>query len=369
MIPIAKPFIGRDELNAIENTFLMGSIAQGKAVEHFEKEFAKFCGTKYAIATNSGTSALHATLASMGIGPGDEVIIPSFSFIATATSVSMCGATPVFADIEKSFYTIEPQEVERLITDKTKAVMGVHLFGHPFLHKPLDAIRKKNDLFLIEDACQAHGASVKSQMAEHRIKVGNLGDAACFSFYATKNMTTGEGGMVTTNDAALNDTIRKFINHGQSSKYVHTSLGYNYRMTDIAASMGISQLQKLTVLNSLRNKNAKFYNKHLKLDGIVKPMKVDAYHHVYHQYAIRITDECCVNRDGFMSYLAARGIATAIHYPTPIHMQPMYYQKSCSDICPMSTKVSKEIVSIPVHPLLTEANLKYICDIINTIDD
>jgi perosamine synthetase len=369
MIPIAKPYVGQEELDAIHNTFLTGSIAQGKAVEHFENQFAHYCDTKYGIATNNGTSALHATLAAMGIGPGDEVIVPSFSFIATATAVSMCGATPVFADIYRDIFVLDPASVERLITPKTKAIIGVHLFGHPFFYKPLAAICKEYNLRLIEDACQAHGAIVRGGMFEPRVKVGAIGDAACFSFYATKNMTTGEGGMITTSDDDLNQKIRRFINHGQSEKYVHPTLGYNYRMTDVAASMGIVQLQKLDAMNAIRIENAHYYDRNIHADGILTPVRYDGYKHVFHQYAVRVIEhDCTMTREELMKYLHEKEIGTAIHYPTPIHKQPLYYKKSCGDICPMSTLISKEILSIPVHPLLTEDNLNYICDTINAID-
>jgi len=355
-IHMASPIIGDEEINSVVDVLKSGNLAQGKKVKEFEQKYSDYCDVKHSVAVNSGTAALHAVLSSMEIGKGDEVIVPAFSFIATASAVSMCGATPVFADIDPNYFTIDPANVEKLITDSTKAIIGVHLFGQPF---DVDKILNLG-IPVIEDAAQAHGSMYHEKM------VGGLGKAGCFSFYATKNMTTGEGGIVTTNDEKFSETVRRFINHGQSEKYLHTSIGYNYRMTDIAASLGISQLKKLDVFNARRICNANYYDNHLKARGIVLPGRRAYCKHVFHQYAIRITDDCPMTRNEIMAKLKIDyGIDTAIHYPIPINKQPIY--KNMKSLCPVSEKVCNEILSIPVHPSLTTGDLNYICNSINEV--
>ncbi|MFA5745770.1 MAG: DegT/DnrJ/EryC1/StrS family aminotransferase [Candidatus Paceibacterota bacterium] len=352
---MAHPIIGDEETEAALNVLKSGNLAQGKKVKEFEEKYSDYCGVKYSVAVNSGTAALHAALSSIGIGKGDEVIVPAFSFIATASAVSMCGATPVFADIESDYFTIDLANVENLISDSTKAIIGVHLFGQPF-----DIKRILNfGISLIEDAAQAHGSTY------HGKPVGGFGQAGCFSFYATKNMTTGEGGMVTTNLIEINNNVRRFINHGQSEKYLHTSLGYNYRMTDIAASIGIAQLEKLNLFNARRICNANYYDEHLKAHGVILPKRRDYCKHVFHQYVIRITDDCPITRSEIINILKQKGIDTAIHYPISINKQPMY--KNMNVECPVAEKISGEILSIPVHPSLTTDDLKYVCDTINGV--
>ncbi len=290
-IPISKPIIGDEEISAVTNVLKSGKLTSGVQVQRFELEFANYCGTDYAIATNSGTSALHAALIASGIGHGDEVIVPSFSFIATASSVSMTGATPVFVDVDNFTYNINPCKIEDKITSKTRAVLGVHLFGQPFDVKFLRDICCDNNLLLIEDAAQAHGAMINNQ------KVGSFGDFGCFSFYATKNMMTGEGGMITTNSKEYARRLKLIINHGQSDKYLHTALGYNYRMTDISAAIGIAQLNKLNIFNNKRRKNAQYYDGHIHIStGIDIPaIIISAYslfaEFVFHGQGARTSDE------------------------------------------------------------------------------
>ncbi|MCX6687769.1 MAG: DegT/DnrJ/EryC1/StrS aminotransferase family protein, partial [Methanoregula sp.] len=230
-IPIARPVIGHDEIAAVSEVLSSGMIAQGEKVAEFEQKFSDLCGTAHAVATSNGTTALHAALLAAGIGQGDEVIVPSFSFIASASTVSMCGATPIFCDVDEQTFTINTAQIEERVTPRTKAVIGVHLFGHPFDVTGVQRICEKHSLALIEDAAQAHGANLNGE------KVGGFGRFGCFSFYATKNMTTGEGGMVTTSEKAMAERLRQIINHGQTEKYLHTRLWYNYRMTDMAAAI------------------------------------------------------------------------------------------------------------------------------------
>jgi len=361
-IPVARPAIGQDEISAVTAVLESGMLAAGERVAEFEKKFADYCGTTHAVAINNGTAALHAALLAADIGFGDEVIVPSFSFIATATAVSMTGAKPIFVDVNEQTFGIDPAQVEGSVTPKTKAVIGVHLFGHPFDVPGIQQVCESHNLTLIEDAAQSHGAMYNGD------KTGGFGQFGCFSFYATKNMTTGEGGMVTTSDKAYNERLRLLINHGQSEKYLHTRLGYNYRMTDVAAAIGLVQLKKLEKFNMRRRKNAEYYDTHISVKGLVTPAVAPKMHHVYHQYVIRMTDEFPMKRSDFMEYLKVKGIGTAVHYPIPIHHQPVYARANEPDSCPVSTSLASSVLSIPVHPLLDQKELAYICDAINRVN-
>ena len=360
-IPVARPAIGQDEISAVTAVLESGMLASGERVVEFEKKFADYCGTTHAVAINNGTAALHAALLAADIGHGDEVIVPSFSFIATATAVSMTGAKPIFVDVDEQKFGIDPAKVQENVTPKTKAVIGVHLFGQPFDIPGIKQVCESHNLILIEDAAQAQGAMLNGE------KTGGFGQFGCFSFYATKNMTTGEGGMVTTSEKAFADRLRLLINHGQSEKYLHTRLGYNYRMTDIAAAIGLVQLKKLEKFNTRRRKNAEYYDSHISVKGLVTPVVAPGMHHVYHQYVIRLTDEFPMKRADFLEYLKAKGIGTAVHYPIPIHRQPLYANALEPDACPVSTSLASSVLSIPVHPLLDQKELTYICEAINRV--
>ena len=360
-IPVARPVIGQDEISAVTAVLESGMLAAGERVSEFERNFADYCGTTHAVAINNGTAALHAALLAADIGHGDEVIVPSFSFIATATAVSMTGAKPIFVDVDEQTFGIDPAKVQENVSPKTKAVIGVHLFGQPFDIQGIKQVCESHNLILIEDAAQAQGAMFNGE------KTGGFGQFGCFSFYATKNMTTGEGGMVTTNEKAFADRLRLLINHGQSEKYLHTRLGYNYRMTDIAAAIGLVQLKKLEKFNTRRRKNAEYYDSHISVKGLVTPVVAPGMHHVYHQYVIRLTDEFPMKRADFLEYLKAKGIGTAVHYPIPIHRQPLYANALEPDTCPVSTSLASSVLSIPVHPLLDQKELTYISDAINRV--
>jgi perosamine synthetase len=355
MIPIAKPSVGEEEIEAVTKVMRSGILASGEEVSLFETEFAAYCGTSDAIATSNGTTALHAGLLACGVGAGDEVIVPSFTFIATATSVSMCGAKPVMVDIEEGFYGLSPDAVSESITDKTKAIIGVHLFGHPFNIAAIQKICAENNLILLEDCAQAHGSEIRGK------KVGSFGAVGCFSFYPTKNMTTGEGGMITTNDKDLADHIRILINHGQSKKYLHTEIGYNYRLTNIGAAIGRVQLKNLDKMNTARRNNGAYYNANISNPLISTPSTQEICTPVYHQYVVRIAG---CRRDEFASWLSEHGIGNAVHYPTPVHEQPVYAGID-NPVCPVSSRLSKEVLSLPVYPGLSNEELAYICDVIN----
>ncbi|MHA1334040.1 MAG: DegT/DnrJ/EryC1/StrS family aminotransferase [Candidatus Odinarchaeia archaeon] len=361
MIPISAPVIGEEELNNIVKVLNSGIIASGEWVRQFENEFACYIGVKHAISTVNGTTALDIALKTIKIKPGDEVIVPDFTFIATANAVLFQYAKPVFADIDDKTYTLNPDDVVEKISNKTKAVIGVHLFGHPFNIDAIREICEDHHLFLIEDCAQAHGAEYKGE------KVGKFGEINCFSLYATKNMTTGEGGMLTTNDDKLADRVRLLINHGQTAKYVHEELGFNYRLTNLQAALGLAQLKKLDKFNNTRIKNARYLNKNIRVSGIDKPVVNNNVRHVYHQYVIKVLDEFPLSRNEFLEYLNNKKIGCSIHYPLPIHMQPLYKKLKINAKCPIAEEVSSKILSLPVHPKLTGQDLKYICDTINSI--
>ena len=360
-IPIAHPETGEEEIRVVSEVIRSGMLAQGPAVTEFEEKFRQYCAVKHAIAVNTGTAALHAALTCAGIKTGDQVIVPTFSFFATASCVSMCGATPVFVDVDAHTFNINPDCVAEAVTKKTKAVIGVHLFGQPFDICPVLDICEDHSLALIEDAAQAHGAQY------HGKPVGGFGKAGCFSFYPTKNMTTGEGGIITTDDDAYASTMRKFINHGQSEKYRHTMIGYNYRMTDIGGAIGCEQLKKLPDFNTRRISHASYLDSHNSAKGLGTPQRMPDSTHVYHQYVVRITREFPMKRAEFMAYLSDRGIGTAVHYPIPIHRQPVYLEQQPSVSCPVAEQLCDEVLSLPVHPLVTEPMLEKICTAINGV--
>ena len=361
MIPVAKPAVGEEEIAAVSAVMRTGMLAMGPEVALFEDEFARYCDMDYGVGMNSGTAALHAVMLALDIGPGDEVIVPAFTFIATATSVSMCGAKPVVVDVDEDYYTIDPEDVTNHLNAKTKAVIGVHLFGQPFAVEPISEICEDAGIHLIEDCAQAHGAMYKGK------KVGGFGAAGCFSFYPTKNMTAGEGGLVTTNDQALADRCRRIANHGQSDKYLHTELGYNYRMTSIGAAIGRVQLRKLDEMNRKRQANAEYFAKHLDVFGLKRPATRPGCTHVFHQYVTEVTEAFPTDRETLMAYLKEKEIGSAVHYPMPVHRQPLYAGDS-SVVCPVSDDASKRVLSLPVHPGVTLDDCAYIAKTLNNAE-
>lgn len=353
-VPIAKPIIGEEEIENVVEVLKSGMIAQGPKVMEFEEKFANWIGAKYGIATNSGTSALHVALLACGIGEGDEVITTPFTFIASGNAIVYTGATPVFADIDLDTYTIDPDKIEDLITDKTKAILPVQLYGQAADMDKIREIAEKHDLKIIEDAAQAHGAEYNGE------KVGTFGDMACFSFYPTKNMTTSEGGMITTNDEELAKKAQMFRAHGASERYHHDEIGYNFRMTDIAAAIGLAQLNVIDEFNNKRISNANYLNEQLKdVEGIVTPKSPDNYKHVYHQYTILVEKG---NRDDWVEFLTNKGIGTGIHYPIPLYNQPIYKKLGIEGDCPLAEKAADNVISLPVHPSLTKEDLDLVVD-------
>jgi perosamine synthetase len=356
MIPIAKPLLGKEELAAVKEVFESGILVQGEKTKLFESEFAEYIGVKHAIAVSNGTTALDVSLKALGISHGDEVITPAFSFVASSNCILYQGAKPVFADIDPRTFNIDPSDVESKITKKTKAIVCAHLFGQPAAMRELKKTAEKQGVALVEDAAQSHGAEYD------RKKVGGIGDIGCFSFYATKNMTTGEGGMITTSDGELAAKIRLLINHGQTEKYHHVFLGYNYRITEISAAIGRVQLRKLEGFNRKRRANAKILTESIRrIHGLTPPNIAKKVKHVFYQYAIRVENEFPLDRDTLAKYLQKAGVGVAVHYPTPIYKQPLYqelgYQKV---ICPATEDACTHILSLPVHPAVTKRNLTYI---------
>lgn len=350
MIPIAKPLIGEEEINAVMEVMHTGAIAEGTVVAEFESNFAAYTGTRYAVAVNSGTAALHCALLACEIGTGDEVITTPFSFIATANAILHTGARPVFADIHPDTFNINPEEVEKLITENTKAILPVHLYGQTAEMKQLQEIAEQHDLILIEDACQAHGAEYQGR------KAGSLGDAGCFSFYPTKNMTTGEGGIITTDNEEIAERARAIRNHGSKQRYHHDVLGYNLRMTNISAAIGLKQLEKLPDFNKTRQKNAAQLTERLSHPGVKTPLVEKHCTHVFHQYTIRINSK---QRDRVVEELNHQGIGATIYYPVPIHRQTLYQRLGYTQHLPTSERTASEVLSLPVHPSVTTEDIEY----------
>jgi dTDP-4-amino-4,6-dideoxygalactose transaminase len=344
MIPISRPLVGKEEKEAVLAVLESGQLAQGPKVQEFEQQFAAFCGVKHAVATSSGTTALVAALLSHGVGPGDEVITTPFTFIASANSILFTGAKPIFVDIDGESYNIDPRLIEEKITKSTKAMLPVHLYGHPCDMDAITRIAAEHGLAVIEDACQAHGASIRGR------KVGSYG-TGCFSFYPSKNMTTAEGGMITTDDDEIADHARLIRNHGQSQLYLHQTLGYNFRMTELQAALGLVQLRKLPEWTSKRIENASYLSQGL--SNVVTPKVSEGYRHVFHQYTVRVGS----HRDGALERLNQAGIGARVYYPLPVHQQPFYRQLGYDESLPVAERMSQEVLSLPVHPALTRDEL------------
>jgi perosamine synthetase len=353
MIPAARPEIGDRERAAVDRVMLSGMLAQGPEVAAFETEFSKIVDGMHSVAVNSGTSALHMAFLAAGIGAGEEVIVPSFSFAATANAVALAGAVPVFVDIELDFFAIDPAAVEAAITPRTRAIMPVHLYGHPANLVALKAIAEKHDLLLFEDAAQAHAASVDG------IPVGAWGIAGSFSFYPTKNMTSGEGGMITTPSAELARLARVLRNQGMERRYENEVVGFNTRMTDIHAAIGRVQLTRLAEWTAKRQSNAAFFSANL--IGVVTPPTAPGAVHVFHQYTVRVPDH---DRDAFAEELRKRGVGSGVYYPTPIHRLPSF--RLDLDL-PQTELAAQQVLSLPVYPSLTEYELETIVEAVNAV--
>ncbi|RKR20338.1 DegT/DnrJ/EryC1/StrS family aminotransferase [Arthrobacter oryzae] len=353
-IPAAKPIIGDEERAAVDAVLASGMLAQGKQVADFETEFSSvLVDGRAAVAVNSGTSGLHLGLLAAGVGPGDEVIVPSFTFAATGNAVALTGATPVFADIELEHYTLDTAHVASLVTEKTKGIMPVHLYGHPFDVEGLGRLAAERGIDLYEDAAQAHGASFNGK------KVGSFGTFAMFSLYPTKNMTSGEGGMVTTSDADVEHKLRLLRNQGMEKQYQNEIVGFNARMTDLHAAIGRVQLTKVLGWTAQRQQNAAFLDANL--ENVGTPAVKAGAGHVYHQYTIRVPED----RDGLAKALREEyNIGTGVYYPVPNHRLPSFNR---TEDLPNTETAAKEVLSLPVHPSLSQDDLERIVAAVNAV--
>jgi dTDP-4-amino-4,6-dideoxygalactose transaminase len=356
MIPAAKPIIGDDERAAVDRVLRSGMLAQGPEVAAFEEEFSKHVGGRHCVAMNSGTSALHLGFIAAGIKAGDEVIVPSFSFAATANSVALAGGVPVFGDIDPKTFNLDPDHAESLITAKTKAIMPVHLYGHIAAMDRFAEIGKKHGVQIIEDAAQGHLASLNGKNS------GEFGTVASFSFYPTKNMTAGEGGMAVTDSAETARMLRLLRNQGQEIRYRNEVIGFNTRMTEIHAAIGRVQLAKLPGWTKQRQENAAFLDANIK--GVVTPFVAPGSTHSYHQYTIRVPGGNADVRDKFMEELTKRGVGSGVYYPTPIHRLPSFNLKL--DL-PETEKLVTECISLPVHPSLTKDELATVAQAVTEV--
>jgi dTDP-4-amino-4,6-dideoxygalactose transaminase len=345
----------RDEINeAIQNVIEAAAFAGGPFVARFEADFAAYCDCAYAIGVGSGTEALWLSMLALGVGPGDDVITVPNTFIATAEAITYCGARPVFVDVDERTYTMDPAALENAVTDRTKAIIPVHLFGQPADMDPILDVAHKHGLFVVEDACQAHGAEYKGR------KVGTLGDAACFSFYPGKNLGAfGEAGAVVTNKADLQEKIRILRDHGQVRKYHHTMVGWNCRMDGIQAAVLRIKLRHLDRANQLRRSHADHYDRALDgLEEVITPARTAWVRHVYHVYAIRVQERNEVRR-----LLAAKGIGSGVHYPVPIHLQGAYgslgYERGAF---PIAEQCATEFVSLPMFPELAPTQVELVAE-------
>ncbi|MEM2911006.1 MAG: DegT/DnrJ/EryC1/StrS family aminotransferase [Candidatus Bathyarchaeia archaeon] len=360
MIPINAPQIGEEEIKAVVKVLKSGilthGLGEGPMVKKFEEDFAKFVKAKHALAVNSGTAALHMAVVGAEIKHGDEVILPSFTFVATAEAVVMAGAKPVFVDIDPQTYNISPEKIEKAITKKTKAIIAVDLYGSPADLKPIREIADNHGLKVIEDAAQAHGAFYNGK------PVSAYADVACWSFYASKNMTTGEGGMVTTNDGEMAEKLKLLRTHGEKEKYRSILLGHNYRMPEIQAAIGCVQLAKLPNFLAKRRENAERLTiklreaKKLQLPSEPKNCK-----NSWYLYTVRMKDEKMDKRNAIVEKLRQNGIGAEVYYACPIHLMP-YYIKFGEFKLPETEKASEQVFSLPVHPGVTSEQIDFISE-------
>jgi dTDP-4-amino-4,6-dideoxygalactose transaminase len=344
----------KDEIDrAIANVLESSQFVLGKEVAAFEEEFAAYCGARYGIAVNSGTSALHLALLAAGVGPGDEVVTVPFTFVATVAAVYYTGARPVFVDIDPCSFTMDPNRLEQAITDRTKVILPVHLYGQPTDMDPILDTARRHRKMVIEDAAQAHGAQYKGR------RVGGLGDLGCFSFYPGKNLGAyGEGGMVLTNNLDFANTIRMLRDWGQARRYHHDLKGYNYRMEGMQGAILRVKLQHLERWTEARRANATLYKQLLSDTGVAAPKELPYARHVYHVFAIRTAQ-----RDALAENLNVRGVQTGIHYPIPVHLQKAYAEpRYHAGDFPAAESAASEVLSLPMFPELSRLQIEAVCE-------
>jgi perosamine synthetase len=356
MIPINLPNIGEEEIRAVvevmKSGMLTSALGAGPKVTEFEKNYAKFAGVKHAIAVNTGTAALHAALMAVGIKADDEVILPSFTFVATAEAVVLAGGKPVFADIDPETYTLSPKAIEKAITKKTKAIIPVDLYGLPADIKPIKEIASKHNLSVVDDCAQSHGATYEGKPA------GALADLACWSLYAAKNIGTGEGGVVTTDSDDLAEKVRMVRTHGEKVKYQSLMLGTNYRMTEIQAAIGVVQLCRLPDFFAKRSQNARRLTKHLEGNEKIRlPAQPSNRTPSWYLYTVRIKDVTRKKRDSIIIKMKEAGIGAEAYYPIPINQMPYYKENFGTFNLPETEKAAQQVLSLPIHPAVTEEQI------------
>ena len=357
VIPISKPFIGQAEKQAVLEVLESGMLVQGPRTARLEQDFATLCGTRHAIATSSGTAALHVALLAHGIGPGDEVITTPFTFIASVNSIIYTGARPVFVDIEEDTFNLNPALIEAALTPRTRAILPVHLYGYPCDMDAIMEIASRHNLAIVEDAAQAVGADYRGR------PVGSFG-TGCFSLYATKNVMSGEGGMITTNDDALAARCRMIRNHGMQRRYFHDVLGYNFRLSDLHAAIGLVQLSRLADFTARRRANAAYLNSQIK--GVITPTVRPGFGHVWHQYTIRMPHGR--DRDAAVKQLNEAGVGTGVFYPLPAHKQAHLAALGIgAPRLPVAERLAREVISLPVHPQLSRSDLELIVTEVNRL--
>jgi len=363
-VPIAAPFLGQKEIEYVVDVVRSGWISSvGKYVSEFENRFSVFCSTKYGIGTSSGTTALHLAVASLGIGPGDEVIIPDFTMIASANSIRYTGAKPILVDSELDTWNMNVRKVEAKISSKTKAIMVVHTYGHPTEMGPILEIAQRHGLYVIEDAAEAHGAEYKGK------RVGSLGDVGCFSFYANKIITTGEGGMVVTNSEETATMCRLLRDQAYEKKrrFWHRYIGFNYRLTNLQAAIGLAQLERISEFVEIRRRNARLYNSLLhNVAGLVLPPEANWAKNVYWMYSILLEEKYGIGRDALMEKLLSDGIDTRPFF-LPIHLQPAYSGSYEGEEYPVAKTLSEVGLNLPSGNTLSEEQVAYVCEAIQAL--
>lgn len=349
VIPMAEIKLTEEEIKAAVRVLRSGALRQGKECENFEKEFNEKIGAIYSVTSANGSAALHLAYMAF-LEPGDEVIVPSFTFIATGSMVTMAGGKPVFCDVDPQTFLIDLKDAERRVTSRTRAIAPVHLFGNPCDIEAIQAFANEHDLIIVWDAAQAHGANYKGK------DIGSFGDFVCYSFYPSKNMFVGEGGMTCTDNSEYENKVRFMRTHGQTSKYFHTMLGLNYRMTDVEAAIGRAQLKRLDTMVAIRRRNATMLNEvFFELDGIQPQEITPNSEHAWHQYCVVIDSETFgCDRNILAERLKERGIATGVHYPRGLHQQPIFEELLRNSRLANTEYLSGHILALPVHHGLTE---------------
>jgi perosamine synthetase len=361
MIPINMPKIGEEEIQAVvqvmRSGILTNGLGAGPKVKEFEKNYAVFAGVKHAVAVNTGTAALHAAILAAQIGFGDEIILPSFTFVATAEAAALAGAKVVFADIDPQTYTLSPEAVENAFTSKTRAIIPVDLYGLPADTKPIREFASKHGIVVIEDCAQSHAATYHGKPA------GVFADMACWSLYAAKNIGTGEGGVVTTDSDELAEKIRMVRTHGEKVKYTSLMLGTNYRMTEIQAAIGIVQLGRLPEFYTKRTQNAKQLTQLLEKSGKLEvPPKLNDRTPSGYLYTVRIKNATRAQRDNIIKVMHDKGIGAEAYYPTPVHQMPYYKSTFGNFDLPETQKAAEQVISLPIHPSVTAEQIKNIAE-------